>query len=139
MYQINFIQEIQTGDLYSITFFFRKLCRLSSNVEKYIQPDRPQTTIWRMRTARWVPKTTDTHSVYAKLTALPVQQRFNERGSMLGYSYKAKLCLYWLMDDVLRTAIVSKVSGEMYAPRTKRKTCISAKIPVCTHMLCIRL
>jgi len=27
-----------------------------------VQPDRPQMAIWRMRTACWIPKATDTHS-----------------------------------------------------------------------------
>ena len=32
-----------------------------------VEPGRPQTTkIWRMRTARWTTKATDTHSEYVK-------------------------------------------------------------------------
>jgi len=42
-------------------------------------------------------------------------------------------------DEVLRCAVLNKVGGEMYAARTNRKTCISVKIPLCTHMFCIRL
>jgi hypothetical protein len=30
-----------------------------------VEPERPQTTIWRMRIACWIPKTTDTHSKFA--------------------------------------------------------------------------
>ena len=29
-----------------------------------VEPGRPQTTIWRMRISRWIPKATNTHSEY---------------------------------------------------------------------------
>jgi len=104
-----------------------------------IEPDRPHTTILRTRVAGRVPKAANTHSVYVTL-AFPVQQWFNERASMLGCSNSAlPCCLCCLRDDVLRNAAVNKVSGEMQAARTKRKTCISAKTPVCMHLFCKRL
>ena len=34
-----------------------------------VEPDRPQMTIWRMRTACWITKATDTHSEYLILIA----------------------------------------------------------------------
>jgi len=129
------------------------MCLLWSNVEKYIESDRPHKTVWRTRIACWVPKATNTHSVYVTLTAFPVQQRVNKRASMLDYSYNTlACCLYWLKDEVLRSAVVNRVRGEMYATRTDRQTsskmyatridrntCISVKIPVFTHMFCSRL
>jgi len=30
--------------------------------ENIVQPDRPQITTWRMRTACWIPKATNTHT-----------------------------------------------------------------------------
>ena len=42
--------------------------------------------MWRMRTAGWVPKTANTHSVYVTPTGLLVQQWLNETAPMLGYS-----------------------------------------------------
>ena len=35
MFQIKFVEKIETHILRSITFFFRKSCRLWYNVEKY--------------------------------------------------------------------------------------------------------
>jgi len=41
---------------------------------KNVKPDRPQMTIWRMRVAWWIPKTTNRHSEYIILIAFPLQQ-----------------------------------------------------------------
>jgi len=35
--------------------------------KKYVEPGRPQMTIWHMRIASWTPKTTNTHSEYVTL------------------------------------------------------------------------
>ena len=51
------------------------------------QPDRPQTTIWRMRFTCWMPKAADTHSEYAILVAFPLQQWLHEGASVLHYEY----------------------------------------------------
>jgi hypothetical protein len=37
---------------------------------KNVEADRPQTTVWRMRTACWIPEDTHTYSAYAILIAL---------------------------------------------------------------------
>jgi len=66
MFQKNILEETQTKDSGSISYF-RKMCRLWSNVEKYIEPDRPQTTVWRTRIECWVPKATNTQSVQGTL------------------------------------------------------------------------
>jgi len=49
--------------------------------------------IWRMRIACWVTNSTETHSEYAILIALPLQQCLHERATMLRHSYLACLCL----------------------------------------------
>jgi hypothetical protein len=51
-----------------------------------VQTHRPQTTIWRMSIAYWITKATNTHSQYAILISLPLQQWLNEHTSMLRYS-----------------------------------------------------
>jgi len=38
------------------------------------EPDRPQKTTWRMRTACWITKAVNTHSEYVILTAFPLQK-----------------------------------------------------------------
>jgi len=48
---------------------------------------RPQMTIWRMRTACWIPKATNTHSEYVILIAFPQQQWLNKRAFILRYTY----------------------------------------------------
>ena len=53
-----------------------------------VEPYRPQMTIWRMRIACWITKTTDTHSEYVigVLIASPLQQWLHERTSILRYT-----------------------------------------------------
>jgi len=45
--------------------------------------------IWRMRTACWIRKATNTHSEYLILIDLLRQQRLRERASMLRHTYIA--------------------------------------------------
>jgi hypothetical protein len=81
-------REKQNTILYSITYFFDNpamyevMCK-----KKIVQPDRPQMTIWRMRIACWIPKATDTHSEYVMLIVFPLQQRLQERSSLLRYTH----------------------------------------------------
>jgi len=50
-------------------------------------------TVWRMRIACLITKSTGTHSEYVILTAFPLQQWLHERASMLRYTYIACLVL----------------------------------------------
>jgi hypothetical protein len=59
-----------------------------------VERGSPQVTIWRMHTACWILKATDTHSEYVILTAFPVQQWLHEGASMLRYTYIA--CLVYI-------------------------------------------
>ena len=50
-------------------FIFNNLFNLNLTVydimsENTVEPDRPQTTIWRMRISCWVPKTTNAHLLH---------------------------------------------------------------------------
>jgi len=56
-----------------------------------VEPGRPQMTIWRMRFACWVTKTTDTHSEYVILISFPLQQWLYEHASILRFMYRFKL------------------------------------------------
>jgi len=57
---------------------------------KYIvELDKPQITIWRMRIARWIPKSNNTLSDYLIVIASPLQQWLHERASMLRFTYTA--------------------------------------------------
>jgi hypothetical protein len=46
-------------------------------------------TIWGMRNACWIPKATNTRSQYVILIDLRLQQRLQERASILLYTYSA--------------------------------------------------
>jgi len=54
-----------------------------------VEPDRPQMTIWRIRSAHWIPKNTNTHSECVIQIVFLLQQWLHERASMLGHTYIA--------------------------------------------------
>jgi len=54
-----------------------------------LEPSSTQITIWRMRIACCITKTTNTHSQYATLIAFPLQQWLHERAAMLRYTQSA--------------------------------------------------
>jgi hypothetical protein len=82
-------------------FFFENLVFYKIVWRNIVDPDRPQMTIWRMRTASWIPTATNTHSEYLRLTAFPLQQ-LHEYASMLRYTYIACLVsLHCITDWVL--------------------------------------
>jgi hypothetical protein len=56
-----------------------------------VGPGRPLMTIWRMRTACWIPRATNTHLEYVILIAFPLQQWLHERVAMLRYTNNAVL------------------------------------------------
>jgi len=61
------------------------------------QPDRPQMAVWPLRISRWIPKATDTQSLYMKYLLL--QQWLYERASMLRYPYIACRVVCSLLDN----------------------------------------
>ena len=56
-----------------------------------VEPDRLQTTIWRMRTACCTPKAINIHSEYVIFIAFLLQQWSREHASVLRYEYIAYL------------------------------------------------
>jgi hypothetical protein len=64
------VDKIKPHILCSISFFFdtRAFCGIMK--VRHVEPDRPQMTIWHMRTACWIPKATNSKSKYVILIAL---------------------------------------------------------------------
>jgi hypothetical protein len=59
----NVVEEIKKSILYSVTS--PENCTIYEVMwKRIVEPDKPQMTIWRVRIAHWVTKTTDTHSEY---------------------------------------------------------------------------
>jgi hypothetical protein len=56
-----------------------------------VEPDRPQTTIWRTRIACQITKATNSHAEYVIIFPFPPQKWLHERPSMLRYKYFACL------------------------------------------------
>jgi hypothetical protein len=57
----------------------------------FVELGRPQMTIWRMRIASWITKSTNAHTGCAILIVFPLQQWLQERASMLRFTYLACL------------------------------------------------
>jgi hypothetical protein len=52
-----------------------------------VENGRPRMIIWRMRSAGWITKVTNTDSEYVTFIASPRQQRLHERSSALIYMH----------------------------------------------------
>jgi len=63
MLQTKIVEKIKTRILCSIPFS-RKSCHLWDNVHKYCRAGQYTVTVWRMRIAWWITRTTDTLRVY---------------------------------------------------------------------------
>jgi len=61
-----------------------------------VQRGRPQMTIWRMRIAWWIPKSTNTPSEYVIFISFPLQQ-LHECASMLRYTYIGYLVFHYFL------------------------------------------
>jgi hypothetical protein len=72
-----------------MTFFFFENHTFYEIMWKNVAERGRLQTIWRMRIACWMPKSTNTHSKYVILIAFPLQQWLYERTSMLHYTYIA--------------------------------------------------
>jgi hypothetical protein len=88
----NIAKELETHILCSILFSEnRAVCEIMW--KNILEPDRPQMAIWLKRIACWITKVTDTQSEYITLTVFPLQQWLHERGSMLRYTYIARIVM----------------------------------------------
>jgi len=86
-------RETQSTYFMFNNFFFRKLCCLETKWKNMVERDRPQMTIWPMRTACWITKTTNTHSEYVIINVFPLPQLLYEHASMLRYTYIASFLI----------------------------------------------
>jgi hypothetical protein len=92
MFQAEVVEKLETHILCSVTFFFRKSCRLWDNVEKCGRPG--QATDDNMAHAHcMLNRATSTHTGYVILNPFPPQQWLHEFASMLRYIYKYIVCL----------------------------------------------
>jgi hypothetical protein len=63
-FQANFVKKIKPHILCSGIFFFENRAVYEIMWENIVMPERPQTTIRRVRISRWIPEVTNTHSEY---------------------------------------------------------------------------
>ena len=88
--QTKIVQKIKRH-FCSIAFFFFRKSYLLWDVENIVELGRPHITIWRIRIACWIPKSTNKQREYVILIAFPLQQWLHERDSMLRFTYSACL------------------------------------------------
>ena len=70
-------------------FFANRTTIYEIMLKNIVEPGRPQMTVWRMRSARQIPKATDAYSEYVILIAFPLQQWLSERASLPRCTYIA--------------------------------------------------
>jgi len=76
-----------------VSIFFKENRAVYEIIWKYfVEPDRPQMTVWLMHFVCWVTKATDTLRI-CNTYCFPRQQWLHERDSLLGYTYIACLVL----------------------------------------------
>jgi hypothetical protein len=97
MFQTKVVEKIKTHTLCSITFFFFEDRAVYDIMWKNIaERGGPHMTIWRMRIACWITKSSNAHSEYVTVFTFPLQQRLHERASMLHYTDTACLVFFSL-------------------------------------------
>ena len=72
IFQTKVVEKITTHSICSVTF--SKSCPLWDNVEKYVELDSPQMTLWCICIACWIPKATNTHAKYVIFIAFPLHE-----------------------------------------------------------------
>ena len=80
MFRTKGVDKIKTHILCSVTFSENRSVR-ETMWKNTVEPDRPQMTIWHMRSACWIPKTTNTHSECVIFIPFGRQQWLRERAS----------------------------------------------------------
>jgi hypothetical protein len=93
MFRRKVVEKTKTQILCSIFFFFENRSVYEIMCKNFVETDRPQMTIRRMRIACWIPNTINTHSDCVVLIALPLQQWLHERASVLRYTPVASLVM----------------------------------------------
>jgi hypothetical protein len=93
MFQTEVVEKLNAYILCPITCCFENRAAYDIKQNNVVDTGRPQMSIWRKRNACWIPKAKSTHSDYVIVIAFPLQQWFNERVSLLRYTFIA--CLVW--------------------------------------------
>jgi hypothetical protein len=91
MFQTKVLEKNKTHVLCSITFFSKKVFFYEIKWKNFVEPGRPQMTIWRMCIACWIPKARNTHPAFEIFIIFPLQQWLHVRTSSLRYTYIACL------------------------------------------------
>ena len=78
-------KEINTNFIF-YNFLFENLAAYELMWKNTVERGRTQMTMWRMRIACCITKTTNTHSQYVILIASPLQQWLHERALILRYT-----------------------------------------------------
>jgi len=71
-------KENQTTHILCGKIFFENGTVQNILWKNIVERSRPQMIIWRMRIARWITKTTHTHSKYVIIISFPHQQWLHE-------------------------------------------------------------
>jgi hypothetical protein len=77
MFHTKVAEKIKTHVLFSDSFFENRAV-YEIMWENMVQPDRPEMTVWRIRSAYCIHKATDTHTEYVIFIAFPRQQWLHE-------------------------------------------------------------
>jgi hypothetical protein len=91
---VKFYREIKKNAFYVQLRFFENHYVFEVMWTNFVEPDKPQMTIWRMRLACCITKATNTRSEYVILIAFPQEQWSYERASILRYTYVACLLTF---------------------------------------------
>jgi hypothetical protein len=86
MFQAKGVEKIKTHFVFNKFSFSKNRAVYEIMWKNIVKSDRPQATIWCMRIACWIPKTTNTHSEYVMFIAFAMQRWLHERASVLHYS-----------------------------------------------------
>ena len=103
IFQAKLVEKMKTHIFYSAIFFLGNRAVYEIMWKKFTEPDKPRMKAWRIRIAFWIPKATDTHSVYVIQIAFRRQQWLLERASMLRsyvhylscYAFNASSVMYF--------------------------------------------
>ena len=112
MFQTNTVDKIKTRILSSVTFF-KDPAIYEIMWKNSVQPGSPQTTIWCMHIACWIPTAKSTHSKYVVLIAFPLQHWLHECASILQYMYIVCLVIAAGIHIAVKNIQVFTVSMEM--------------------------
>jgi hypothetical protein len=86
MFQTKGVEKTKT-QFYFVTLLFKNYAIYEIMWKNTVEPGKPQMTIWRKCTARWIPKATNICSGQVIFIAFPLQ----EWASMSCYMYTAGL------------------------------------------------